>query len=504
MTGKREYGDYQTPPEFAERICRFLKTERGISPETVLEPTCGIGNFLQSSLIFGASEYHGVEINPAYCETCKERISDGRVTIHQSDFFTFDWKQIQKEKLFIVGNPPWVNNSTLSVLQSGNLPIKSNFKGLKGMEALTGASNFDICEYMILRLLNECRGTDTSLAMLCKTSVARNIYLELERQNIWFRNCEIFTFDALRVFGIHASACLLFIQLSKTETAPSACKTCSLEDGGQMQTLFFAQNGKYHAQAASGIADIDGKCCFAWRQGVKHDCAGVMELVYQDGVFRNGQKESVEIEPDMMFPLMKSSMFKRPISDTFEKYVIVTQRKIREDTTHIAEEYPLTWAYLNRNRIQFEKRKSSIYRGAPDFSMFGVGEYSYARYKVGVSGFYKEPLFSVLVSKDGKPVMTDDTSYFICFPSYSAAYTAMLYLNSRKVQDFLKSIAFLDGKRPYTKKVLDRLDFQKIQNEVSFAELMETERTLGLEPYLQESMLDAFSLLPEMAQQSFL
>ena len=84
--------------------------------------------------------------------------------------------------------------------------------------------------------------------------------------------------------------------------------------------------------------------------------------------------------------------------------------------------------------------------------MFGVGDYSYSKYKVGVRGFNKQPLFSVLYSDDGKPVMTDDTSYFICFDYYDIAYVAMLLLNSNKVQSFLKSIVFLDAKRPYTKK----------------------------------------------------
>ena len=74
--------------------------------------------------------------------------------------------------------------------------------------------------------------------------------------------------------------------------------------------------------------------------------------------------------------------------------------------------------------------------------MFGIGEYSYAKYKVGVSGFCKKPLFSVIVSADETPVMTDDTSYFICFPTYDMAYVAMLILNSWRVQQFLLTIAF--------------------------------------------------------------
>ena len=124
--------------------------------------------------------------------------------------------------------------------------------------------------------------------------------------------------------------------------------------------------------------------------------------------------------------------------------------------------------------------------------MFGVGDYSYSKYKVGVSGFYKHPLFSLLYSEDGKPVMTDDTSYFICFDDRDLAYVAMLLLNSAKVQRFLESIAFLDAKRPYTKKILDRIDFDKIVDSLTMDELIQTERELDLPQRANPSMYDGF------------
>lgn len=108
-----------------------------------------------------------------------------------------------------------MTNSTLSVLGSDNLPLKANFKGLKGIDAITGASNFDICEYIILQLINEYRDTNTIIAMLCKTSVARNIFKELKRNYINFTSCNILEFDAAKIFGINASACVLVIQLSE-------------------------------------------------------------------------------------------------------------------------------------------------------------------------------------------------------------------------------------------------------------------------------------------------
>ena len=122
---------------------------------------------------------------------------------------------------------------------------------------------------------------------------------------------------------------------------------------------------------------------------------------------------------------------------------------------------------------------------------------------MGVSGFYKQPLFSVLYSDDEKPVMTDDTSYFICFDNYDMAYVAMLLLNSEKVQGFLTSIAFLDAKRPYTKKVLERIDFDKIVASLTFEELTKTEAKLNLSCYVTLSMYDTFKSLLSVGQLRF-
>lgn len=505
MNGKREYGDYQTPVDFAEKVCIYLKEYRHIKPSAIVEPTCGIGSFLKSSLLFNANEYYGIEINPQYCAICKNSISDNRVNIINSDFFAFSSKALIKDKrqILVVGNPPWVTNSTLSALGSDNLPVKANFKELKGIDAITGASNFDICEYIILQLINEYRNTNTIISMLCKTSVARNVFKELKRNCINFSSCDILEFDAIKVFGINASACVLLIQLSEETISPDICSVYDFENPGTHKSQFGYLDGQFYSNLDIDTENFDGRCCFEWRQGVKHDCSKVMELTMRNGALQNGQKETVHIEDDIVFPLIKSSMFKSPIIHSFSKYVIVTQKKAREETKHLEQDLPKTWEYLIDNVEFFESRKSSIYKGAPMFSMFGVGDYSYSKYKVGVSGFYKQPLFSVLYSDDDKPVMTDDTSYFICFDSYDMAYVAMLLLNSEKVQGFLTSIAFLDAKRPYTKKVLERIDFDKIVSSLSLEELTKTEKKLDLPCYATLSMYETFKSLLNIGQLRF-
>ncbi len=505
MSGRREYGDYQTPIDFAKRVCHYLKDYCHIKPSAIVEPTCGVGNFLKSSLLFEANEYYGIEINPKYCEICRNSINDEKVNIINSDFFTFSSEALIKDKrqILVIGNPPWITNSTLSTLGSDNLPIKTNFKGLKGIDAITGASNFDICEYIILQLIKEYRDTNAIISMLCKTSVARNVFKELKRNYISFASYNILKFDASKVFGISASACLLVFQLSDKPVSSDVCNVYEFEYPETIKSQFGYLNGQFYSDLDTSIESFDGQCCFEWRQGVKHDCSKVMELTLQNGTFQNGQKETIQIEDDIVFPLIKSSMFKAPVIHSFSKFVIVTQKKVREETKHLEQEVPKTWKYLNDHIKLFENRKSSIYRGTPPFSMFGVGDYSYSKYKVGVSGFYKQPLFSVLYSDDSKPVMIDDTSYFICFDSYDMAYTAMLLLNSEKVQKFLTSIAFLDTKRPYTKKVLERIDFNRIVKSLTFDELAKTERNLNLSYYITLPMYDAFKSLLDIGSTRF-
>ncbi|MGN1457595.1 MAG: hypothetical protein ACI4XP_06545 [Acutalibacteraceae bacterium] len=502
MSGKREFGDYQTPIDFAGRVCDYLRFEKNIRPSVVVEPTCGIGNFLQSSLSFDAERYYGIEINPEYCAYCCEHIDDERVNIINGDLFKISPKKIisQFSDVLVIGNPPWVTNSTLSVLESDNLPLKSNFKGLKGIDAITGASNFDICEYMILRLINEFRDTNCVIAMLCKTTVARNVFRELKRNSIDFEYCDILEFDAFKVFGINASACVLVIKLSCHNCTSDVCNVYSFDNYKNVKYSFGYVNGRFLNNIKKNNYDFDGECCFEWHQGIKHDCSKIMELSKKDGVLYNGKGDIVEIEDSILFPLVKSSMFKRPVINDFSKYVLVTQKKIKEETSYIKKYAPKTWRYLTDNIEFFNKRKSSIYNNSPQFSMFGIGDYSYSEFKVGVSGFYKTPLFSLIYSSENKPVMTDDTSYFISFDNYDTAYITMLLLNTKAVQDFLTSITFLDAKRPYTKRVLNRLCFQKILSVITYKELQETENKFNLESYVTEKMYYDYKNLPVFKQ----
>ncbi len=492
MNGKKEFGDYQTPKLFAGTICNLLSKKYTSKPQIVIEPTCGVGNFLHESLIFKASLYYGIDINRDYCDSCRKTFTGfPNVTIYNDNIYSFDLKSLinVNEEILIIGNPPWITNSELSKNNSFNLPIKTNCKSFNGFNALTGASNFDVCEYIILSIIEAVKNRKALVSMLCKTSVARNIFAEINRRNICYTAFDLYKFNAKKIFNVSTAACLLVIDFRNCTTTHLPCCVFNID------TPF--DNNQSFAYSEQGIIvqncteDFYGKCCFEWRQGVKHDCSKIMELKKSEHHYINGLGDELNIEDTYVFPLIKSSMLKKPVINSFWKYVIVTQRKIKENTDKIYNIAPRTWHYLSEHRQQFDNRKSSIYKNTPVFSMFGIGDYTFAPYKVAVSGFYKVPMFSLIYS-DNTPVMCDDTSYFLAFSDYDQAYTAMLILNNRKVRNFLQTISAPDSKRPYTKQLLNRLDIKKILASVDFYDIIETEKQCNLPPHLTLTVFQQF------------
>ena len=495
---KKEFGDYQTPLYFANCVCSYLTNYLNLQPETIMEPTAGMGAFIEASIAqFGScKKIVGIEINTDYCKYCEDKFQDKKIRIINEDFFKYNINKslFNKDKVLVVGNPPWATNSELNF----NLPEKTNFKGLSGTDAITGASNFDICEYIILKLIEDFRNTNTVIAMLCKTSVARNVFLEINRTSVPTEYVKILNFNSNKVFGISVSACVLIIKLSDADITTNVCEVADFSEPSRIISNIKCENGVL-SNDNENVMDFEGNSQFEWRQGVKHDCSSIMELeAVDEQTYINKKKQQIKIEKTLVYPLIKSSGFKSCIiNEQFKKNVIVTQKKIKEDTSYIKTLAPQTWKYLVENKESFDRRKSSIYQGAPDFSMFGIGDYSYSVYKVGVSGFYKKPLFSLLYNKEQlkHPVMVDDTSYFISFDNYNDAYVCMVLLNTNYVQDFLYSISFQDAKRPYTKKVLQRLDFKKVVESISVHKLEETEKNLKLKKYLNQNMYNQFKKL---------
>ncbi|MBM3118874.1 MAG: SAM-dependent methyltransferase [Chloroflexi bacterium] len=498
----REWGDFQTPPGLATRVCRYL-AEIGVSPRIIVEPTYGTGNFILAALkAFPTVELvYGVEIQEKYHWHLKlalliKALSGHRtlaeIELHQDDIFThrFSDEILKAQDMLIIGNPPWVTNAEIGALDAHNLPTKRNIKALKGIDAIMGKSNFDIGEFIVLRMLDLFSGQRGALAMLCKNSVIKNIVNILPQRRLKVSNIRALEIDASREFGASVMASLLVMNIGASNSA-FTCQVATLDHPNRVTSTF----GWTHKRFVSNVedyepnSDLDGKSPLVWRQGLKHDCAPIMELNLRDGLWVNGNGEVVDVEDQWCYWLLKSSDLRKFEVDRARRKVLVPQHRLGEDTFDLQENAPMLWEYLVRNSEYFERRKSNIYRNKPRFSIFGVGEYSFTAYKVAISGLYKEPCFSLVLPMAGCPVMLDDTCYFLGFDTYpDALFTASL-LNSPMVKQFLQSIIFADAKRPYTKEALMRIDLAQAACRSSFYTLRTFWAEIGYKPRV--SVLEA-------------
>ncbi|MDE6810052.1 MAG: SAM-dependent methyltransferase [Muribaculaceae bacterium] len=476
---KITYGDWQTPISLAEKVCDIHLSKYG-SPDIVIEPTCGLGAFVFSALkrFQNIKEIHAIEINRQYTKDLKLKLllnalcvplqSKPDIYIYNADFFKFDFAAIiNKSKqmswnVAVIGNPPWVTNSSQGKNNSLNVPSKKNLYGLKGIDAITGKSNFDISEYITLHLLKLFQINNGGISFLLKNSVIRNILVKQHIENLHIGDLEQRLIDALLEFNVSVDASCFFAQFKCSPTF-----TCRIfdfysnsyvQEYGWVKDAFVSDTKLY-----SIVSKYDRRSSYIWRSGIKHDCASILELTFSDGVYRNGFGEIVHIEEDLIYPLLKSSDISKYKNDNFRKYVIVPQRNVGDDTSRLQYTHPLAFSYFTKHENVFSSRKSCIYKDKDKFSVFGIGDYSFKPYKIVISSLYKTIKF-ILVSPSpkGKPVIVDDTCYQLAFDNLDEARCILEALISDEMNSLLDSLVFKDAKRVITKSLLMRLDLKQL------------------------------------------
>ena len=469
---KVEYGDWQTNADLAIAVCQWLK-KQGVSPQVVIEPTCGKGSFIDAALhtFDTITDIYGIDINEDYISTTRDITAPytNKVNIHlfTQNIFLFDFSDIKKaihgKQILVLGNPPWVTNSKLGSFDSDNIPTKSNYKHHAGIEAITGKGNFDIAEYICNKIFDVVCDEQAHIALLLKNSTIRNLVHQQAVHPYPFISMRQYEIDAKREFSAAVSASLFVGETGKTYAQICSVfnfyKQTFLHQYGWVNNKFVANIELYQRNQ-----DIDGISPFVWRSGIKHDCAKVMELHKTDGIYTNGFGEKVEIEEDVIFPLIKSSDIGKEYISDIKHYVIVTQKNTTEDTAILQKLYPKAYQYLQKYASLLDNRKSVIYQRRSRFCIFGIGEYSFLPYKVVVSSLYKHCRFSFLGPIDNRPIMVDDTCYAIGFASKDEAIHTMQILNSDRVQSFIESISFDDSKRIISKDILMRIDLNHIDD----------------------------------------
>ncbi len=443
---------------------------KGLRPASIIEPTCGAGSFLFAALdqFVDVQRVIGIDLDEDHLNRARVELVHKayarKVRLMHGDFFEADWPKIIRalpEPTLIIGNLPWVTNAVLGSLGSSNVPAKSNFQNHRGMDAITGKSNFDISEWMMLRILDGCRGRDAVVALLCKTAVARKVLAGAWKTGISVTQSDIYSISASDHFGASVDACLLVCRLSSA-TSYDTSVYASLEASAPVRAIGYRDHRlvadtslfeRWKHLAMRGAA-----ATHRWRSGIKHDCSDVLELERTGSFYFNGLGETIDLEDAYVYPMLKSSDIANPKDVAPTKWMLITQRSVGEDTRVIEKGAPKTWKYLSRHAYLLDNRASLIYQKRPRFAIFGVGSYSFAPWKVAISGFYKSLNFRAIGPALGKPVVIDDTGYFLACENEAEAHSLAALLNSGTAQEFYRAFVFWDAKRPITADLLQRLD----------------------------------------------
>lgn len=368
-----------------------------------------------------------------------------------------------------MGNFPWVTNSRQGTIGGKNLPHKNNFQNHTGLDALTGKSNFDISEWMLIQAIEWLQGRDSCIAMLCKTAVARKILNHLYARQLHLTSCSTYNIDAKKHFNANVESCLLICKFESRSTPTthliSSQYYCDVFEN--LDSLKYRRIGYRNNILVRDIDTFDRlsslydpKSQTKWRSGIKHDCSAVMELTRTESGFINGLGEVVDLEETYLFPLLKGSDVAQNRIHEIERYILVPQKFIGQETVEIETIAPKTWKYLELNDTLLAQRKSKIYKDRPKFSIFGVGEYTFKPWKIAICGLYKKLDFRSIGQSIGRPVVFDDTVYFLSFDDEQNAKDAMIFLTSESVKEFYSSLIFWDDKRPIKSSVLNRLNMR--------------------------------------------
>lgn len=461
----RVRGDFQTPTDLARQVWRALGNLGDV--ETIVEPTVGVGSFLLTApAALRARPWICFDLNPDHVASAAAAAEAGGfrdVRVEVADAFRLSASSFaglnRARPLLAIGNPPWVTSSGQATIAARNLPPKSTEGfGLRGLDALTGKANFDIAEAVLLRLLEATEEfEDLRLAFLIKRTVA----MKLARRLIGSATDLSFArIDARAHFGVAVDAGLFVAR--RTNPAP-LCATghvavaTGIGEQPSRRAGFHNQRFVEDLDAHAGNAHLEAEEPVPWRQGVKHDLAKVLELVPEEDGLRNGFGEAVDVEEQSLCPLYKSSDVANARSP--RRLFPLFQEDLSGPLPDLESRWPKLNAYLLRHGEAFDGRRSRIYVNKPRFSIFGIGPYTLAPWKVVVSGLYSSGLFRVVgPDEEGRPSLVDDTCYLLPYEDEESARAVADHLNGDEVQRLLQTLIDPGSKRPVTKAILSRLE----------------------------------------------
>jgi hypothetical protein len=196
-----------------------------------------------------------------------------------------------------------------------------------------------------------------------------------------------------------------------------------------------------------------GECDQDIRHGVKDDAQDVFSIT---------RDQLADIEPDFVYPYLKSKHIVKYGLFGHELRLVPINKANEDNEELLKNEFPQTYQYLSQNRDILENRSSSWLDNGTFYNIFGIGDYTWAEYKLVWCRLGFKPHFAVVSTVNDedlgeKMVIPGDHFMFIGTNNKQEAHFLCALLNSSIYQKSLKDIAS-EGKASLSKSVVSKLE----------------------------------------------
>lgn len=393
--------------------------------KSVIDTAAGSCNFL----IYLAKKYkhiqfYGIEKNKdVYKLTLKSIEGIENIKYFNGDMF-FDKFDIPLCDLYI-GNPPWVNFIDLE--EDYREKIKKvwtdNFKIKKDFRMLLGDSRGDLSQIFMYYSINNFLKPDGIFSVIMPVTAIRskNSSAADFREFTNLTVSEITEISNINPFAnTERTSC--FIEGKKGGQTKFPIKYSIYKNSSEIEVKELDKKG--NNLVFSDEDDITGKCSYVARQGI--NTLGANDIFFF--------KKQTNLKSDIVKRLLKSSDIKKwSYNPSYWALIPYKNGKIISED-ELSSQYSDEYNYLINNKEKLKNRKSKFVKNN-FYQLFGVGDYTFKKYKVMWKGLGSKRLECAVVNEETMPnqsmncyISTDseNEAHYICAIMNSNFYESQL------------------------------------------------------------------------------
>jgi adenine-specific DNA-methyltransferase len=525
-------GEYYTPQGIAELAVAELGPG---ADDRVLDPGCGAGVFLTACLdrvhqrgddtdrepaaVLDrcTSAVVGFDLNPVavkaaklvyLCRLFEDLSTSDRDRIAVPVFLTdslalagdpeiaFRGEPLDLDFDSLVGNPPWIP------WQRVPEPVKDGLQeryveelGLqphRGMDALLGHSNDDLAVPFVWVCIHRYLRSGGDAAFVLKRDSMRGpAGAVLRRLAVGDRSlalARVHDFGAVDPFPeVGANAAVYTFRADADHSFPIPTTVWTAAAGTRPQYGSLAAMRESLTTRETELRPLDpGDPTSAWvsadaERGALGECRHDIRHGLKDDandVFGLDRATLDDVESALVYPYIRSRHVRKYGLTGHDLRLVPMDAAGSDNETWLRETHPRTYEYLRGHRDELEGRSSSWLDDGAFYSVFGLGEYTWAPYKVVWCRLGFKPHFTVASTRSDpdlgeKLVIPGDHYMFIATDEAETAHALCALLNSAPYQRTLRDITS-EGKASLSKAVVSELalpDPADIEHRSRLAEL---------------------------------